>query len=63
MENTNREGLKKCIGRMAEFLSAQAAEIENYDEQIVRWLIDKIMIHGYIVEVEFKSGMSVEVGI
>ena len=57
-----REGLKKRIAEMREFLDSQATEVLEYDEQLVRRLIEKVTVYDERFEVEFKSGMAVDVG-
>ncbi|PRR82204.1 site-specific recombinase [Clostridium luticellarii] len=61
IESAEREGLKQRIRQMTEFLNEQLLEIETYDEHLVRRLIEKITVHDERFEVEFKSGMSMEV--
>jgi len=60
-ENAEREGLKKRIAEMREFLNSQTAEILEYDEQLVRRLIEKVTVYDERFEVEFKSGAKVDV--
>lgn len=60
-ESAEREGLKKRIAEMREFLNSQATEVMEYDEQLVRRLIGKVTVYEERFEVEFKSGMRVEV--
>ena len=44
-----------------EFLDNQELEIESYDEELVRKLIDKIVIYEENLIVVFKSGFEVEI--
>ena len=62
VENTEREGLKQRIKEMREFLEQQSTEVTEYDELLVRRLIEKVTAYDERFEVEFKSGttMSVE---
>ena len=60
-ESAEREGLKKRIAEMWEFLNSQATEVTEYDEQLVRRLIGKVTVYEDRFEVEFKSGMTVDV--
>ena len=46
---------------MKQFLDEQTREITEYDDQLVRRLIEKITVCDERVVVEFKSGASVEV--
>lgn len=60
-ESAEREGLKKRIAEMREFLNSQPTEVLEYDEQLVRRLIEKVTVYEERFEVEFKSGMTVDV--
>lgn len=60
-ESAEREGLKKRIAEMQEFLDSQPTEVLEYDEQLVRRLIEKVTVYDERFEVEFKSGMTVDV--
>ena len=46
---------------MQQFLAEQKYDITEYDEQLVRRLIDKITVYDERATVEFKSGTSVDV--
>ncbi len=60
-ESAEREGLKKRIAEMEEFLNNQTVEVLEYDEQLVRRLIERVTVYEEKFEVEFKSGMTVDV--
>jgi len=60
-ESAERNGLKKRITEMREFLNSQNTELSEYDEQLVRKMIEKVTVYEGRFEVEFKSGMSVDV--
>lgn len=60
-ESAQREGLKQRIAEMTEFLDEQTVIVEEYDEQLVRRLVEKVMVNGDKIVVEFKSGTSVDV--
>lgn len=61
VESAEQEGLKKRIEEMREFLNSQTTDILEYDEQLVRRLIEKVTVYDERFEVEFKSGMTVDV--
>lgn len=61
VENAEREGKRQRIAEMNDFLNVQSCELEEYDEQLVRRLIEKVTIHDDRVEVEFKSGISIDI--
>ena len=61
VESTERERLKQRIREMREFLEQQSTEVTEYDELLVRRLIEKVTVYDERFEVELKSGMSVGV--
>lgn len=61
VENAEREGKRQRIADMTDFLNEQSCELEEYDEQLVRRLIEKVTIYEDKLTVEFKSG--IEIGI
>ena len=61
VESTEREGLKQRIREMREFLEQQSTEVAEYDELLVRRLIEKVTVYDERFEVEFKSGAKVDV--
>ena len=61
VESTEREGLKKRIAEMREFLDSQSTEVLEYDEQLVRRLVEKVTVYDRKIAVEFKSGVEIEV--
>lgn len=60
-ESAEREGLKKRITEMREFLNSQATEVLKYDEQLVWRLVEKVTVYDERFEVEFGLGMTVDV--
>ena len=60
VESAEREGLKQRIKEMREFLEQQSTEVTEYDELLVRRLIEKVTVYDDRFEVEFKSGAKVD---
>jgi site-specific DNA recombinase len=56
-----RDELKKRIDDMGDFLKGQPTAITEYDEQLVRRLIEKVTVYEDKFTVEFKSGVTVDV--
>lgn len=56
-----RDELKKRIADMGEFLRKQPNVITEYDEPLVRRLIEKVTVYEDKFTVEFKSGVTVDV--
>lgn len=61
LESAEREGLKQRIKEMREFLEQQSTEVTEYDELLVRRLIEKVTVYDEQFEVEFKSGASISI--
>lgn len=61
VEGAEREGMKQRISEMQQFLAEQTQEVTEYDEQLVRRLIEKITVYDEKVIVEFKSGTSMDI--
>ena len=61
VESAEREGLRQRIREMWEFLEQQSTEITEYDELLVRRLIERSTVYDGRFEVEFKSGAKVNV--
>lgn len=49
------------VKELEEFLDNQELEIESYDEELVRKLVDKIVVYEEKLKVIFKSGLEVEI--
>jgi len=61
VENAEREGKRQRVVEMTEYLNEQSYELEEYDEQLVRRLIEKVTIFYEKLTVEFKSGVEINV--
>ena len=59
-KDTEQEMLKKRIEEMRQFLQTQSSRVTEYDEQMVRRLIEKITVFDNKLIFEFKSGMTLE---
>jgi site-specific DNA recombinase len=46
---------------MTDFLNEQSYELEEYDEQLVRRLIEKVTVFDNKLTVEFKSGVEIDI--
>lgn len=53
--------MKQRSSEMQQFLAEQTQDITEYDEQLVRGLIEKITVYDERIIVEFKSSTSMEV--
>ena len=61
LDNVGRDELKKRITDMGDFLQKQPTAIIEYDEPLVRRLIEKVTVFEDKFTVEFKSGVTVDV--
>ena len=60
VENAKHEGKRQRIAEMTTFLNKQQYELTEYDEQLVRRLIEKVTVFDDKLTVEFKSGVEIE---
>ena len=56
-----KDEIKKRIADMSIFLKEQPSIITKYDLASVKRLIDKVTIHERKFNVEFKSGLTVDI--
>lgn len=61
MDSASKDEIKKRIADMSAFLNKQPTSITEYDEALVRRLIEKVTIHEGKFTVEFKSGLTVDI--
>jgi site-specific DNA recombinase len=61
VDSASKDEIKKRIAEMSAFLNQQPTSITEYDEALVRRLIEKVTIHEGKFTVEFKSGLTVDI--
>ncbi|MDQ0415782.1 recombinase family protein [Mesobacillus stamsii] len=61
VDSASKDEIKKRIADMSAFLNKQPTSITEYDEALVRRLIEKVTIHEDKFTVEFKSGLIVDI--
>lgn len=61
VDNANRDEQRKRIADMSAFLRERPTVIAEYDELLVRRLIEKVTVYEDKFTVEFKSGTTVDV--
>ena len=61
VENLGRDEMQKRITDMSAFLKEQPIALVQYDEALVRRLIEKVTVYEDKFTVEFKSGVTVDV--
>jgi len=48
---------------MTDFLNEQSCKLEEFDEQLVRRLIEKVTVFDNKLTIEFKSGVEIDLNI
>ena len=56
MDHAQMEGVKERVSEMEKFLDEHVDKVTEYDERLVRALIEKITVYDDKVDVEVKSG-------
>lgn len=54
-EEAGKKGSKQRLEEMEQFLNEQSCELEEYDEQLVRRLIEKVTVFDDKLTIEFRS--------
>jgi hypothetical protein len=60
-DDAARNGIRQRIHDMLAFLDEQPMEVVEYDDHLVRRLIEKITVFDDTFKVEFKSGIEIEI--
>ncbi|MCD8325973.1 MAG: hypothetical protein LUC90_04615 [Lachnospiraceae bacterium] len=61
LEDANNEGSRQRVEEMEKMLDEMGTAVTEYDESLVRKLIEKIAVYDDHFVVEFKSGLETEV--
>ncbi len=61
LQCANRDELRKRISDMGDFLKEQPTVLIEYDEPLIRRLIEKVTVYEEKFTVEFKSGVTVDI--
>ena len=61
VQHAECQGKRQRIAEMTEFLKKQPKELQEYDEQLVRRLIEKITVFDNKLTIEFKSSVEIEI--
>ena len=59
IEMAEEKNEQSRLMELEEFLDNQELEIESYDEELVRKLVDKIVVYDEMLKVIFKSGIEI----
>ena len=60
-DKAEMEGIKQSIYNMKAFLNSQTTDIEDFNEELVRRLVEKVTVYDDRFEVELKSKLSVDI--
>ena len=61
LEDANRQGVKQRLDELEDFLDEHQEPVTDYDEGMVRRLIERITVYEDHLDFEFKSGLETEV--
>ncbi len=61
VEDANRQGVKQRLDELEAFLEEHQGPVTDYDEGLVRRLIERITVYEDHLDFEFKSGLETEV--
>ena len=59
--NAERQGKRQRIAEMAEFLNSQSGILLEFDDKLVRRIVDKVTVYDGRLTVEFKTGTEVDI--
>lgn len=61
MDDTAKKEHKKRIKELRTFILSQPSEISEFDEALVKKLLEKVTVYDDYLEFRFKSGVTVSV--
>ena len=61
LEDAGKENMRQRIVELETVLAGINGKVEEYDDALVRKLIERIMVHDDYFTVGFKSGIAIEV--
>ena len=61
VDSHNREETMNRIKELQDFIAKQKTDITEFDEALVKKLIEKITVYADHFTVEFKSGLTIEI--
>ena len=63
LEIAEQDNGRERLEQISALLKEQTCEQETYDEQLVKRMVERIVVHPEKLEIEFKSEMSVEIDV
>ena len=61
LEDANNAGIQRQLNEIEGFLETQQTAIEEYDEDLVRKLLMRVMVNDDHLTFEFKSGIKIDI--
>ena len=61
LEEANNADIQRHLNEIESFLETQPTAIEEYDEDLVRKLLERVMVYDDYLTFEFKSGISIDI--
>ena len=61
LEDANNAGIQRQLNAIEAFLESQQTAIEEYDEALVRKLLERVMVYDDHLAFEFKSGIKTDI--
>ena len=63
LEIAEQDNGRERLEQISALLKEQTCELETYDEQLVKRMVERIVVHPEKLEIEFKSEMIVEIDV
>ena len=61
MEDADKAGIKRNLDEIEAFLESQRTAIEEYDENLVRRLIQRVTVYDKSLTFQFKSDIEINI--
>ncbi|MDL2310397.1 recombinase family protein [Peptostreptococcaceae bacterium OttesenSCG-928-C18] len=61
--NAERHTKRQRVKEMEKFLKKQGSGLDEYDDKLVRKLVEQVTVHDKRLVIRFKSGIEIEVGL
>ena len=61
MDDAAQKEHTKRIKELQKFIRSQSSEITEFDEALVRKLLEKVTVHGEYLEIRLKSGVTISI--
>lgn len=62
VEGAEKNGFKKRVIELEEFLHGFTFELTKYDEQLVMLYIQRVTVYSSHFEIEYKAGFKLNIG-